>query len=257
MNNLKIGVALSGGGALGASHAGVLKALDEAGIVPHHITGVSAGAFVAALYCAGKSPDEILEVFEVRSFFDLFKTPRFGAGLVHTDYFQDFIKEHCPDDKFSCLKTKLSVGATNLNNGQYEIFEDGPLSEIVSASMAVPLLFHPVQIGNNTYVDGGLINNLLVDPLTEDCDFIIGVNAHYHKSLDKIEGLKEVAGRCFEIIAWNSIRENAKKCDFMMEVKGTDKYPLFDFKNTPKIFEIGYQEMKEKIDLLKSQIHSY
>lgn len=254
MEDIKIGIALSGGGALGASHAGVLKALDEAGIKPHHITGVSAGAVIGSLYCSGNTPDKILKLFDIKSLFELFNLKSFTSGLVDTEYFRKIIRNNSEDDTFASLKTKLSIGATNLNTGAYEIFEKGPLSIAAGASMSVPLLMKPVKIGEHTYIDGGLINNLLVSPLLETCDFVIGINAHYHKSLEKIDGLKGVAKRCFEIIAWSSVRENGKKCDFLMEVEGTNKYPLFDFDSSKEIFTIGYEEMKNKIPELEKQL---
>ena len=247
---MKIGIALSGGGALGAAHAGVLHALEEADIVPHHVTGVSAGAIIGALYCGGNSPKEILEIFKINSLFELFSFQGINVGLVDTDYFQKTIKEHVTHNSFSEMKTRLSIGATNLNSGEFEIFEEGDVSKIAAASSAVPLLIKPVKIGKDLYVDGGLINNLLVEPLTESCDFVIGVNANHHQRLDEIQGIKEIGRRCFEIIAWSSVRRNSEKCDYMMMVKETLNYALFDFKHSEQLFEIGSNEMKESMDEL-------
>lgn len=248
----KIGLALSGGGALGASHAGVIKALTEADIRFDHVTGVSAGAIVGALYCGGRTPDEILAIFDINSLFDIFNFRNIAGGLVGTDYFQRLIRENIDDDDLEKLKIKFSIGATNINSGQFEVFEKGKASLIAAASAAVPLLFKPVKIGNDQYVDGGLINNLLVEPLTKTCDFVIGVNAHYHERMDNIQGVSQVGKRCFEIIAWNSLRQHASQCDFLMEVKETRKYKLFDFKHSDEVFDCGYQEMKSQIpDLLK------
>lgn len=246
----KIGLALSGGGALGASHAGVIKALTEGGIEFHHVTGVSAGAIIGALYCGGKTPDEILKIFDLNSLLDIFNIRNIAGGLVGTDYFQRIINKNCNSDELEDLSIRLSIGATNLNSGDFEIFERGKLSQIAAASAAVPLLFKPVKIGEDHYVDGGLINNLLVEPLEKTCDFIIGVNAHYHERMDNIQGVSQVGKRCFEIIAWNSLRQQASQCNFLMEVKETSKYKLFDFKHTEKLFECGYKEMQAEMDKL-------
>lgn len=253
-NRLKVGLALSGGGALGASHAGVIKALTESGIAFHHVTGVSAGAIIGALYCGGKTPDEILDIFEINSLFDIFNFRNIAGGLVGTDYFQKLIHDNIEDDEIAKLKIKFSIGATNLNSGHFEVFEKGKVSQIAAASAAVPLLFKPVKIEEDQYVDGGLINNLLVEPLTETCDFIIGVNAHYHERMDNIQGVSQVGKRCFEIIAWNSLRQHANQCDFLMEVKETSKYRLFDFKHTDEVFECGYKEMKAQIHKIMNLI---
>ena len=251
---MKIGIALSGGGALGAAHAGVLQALEEADILPHHVTGISAGAIIGSLYCGGNSPKEILEIFKINSLFELFSLKGINVGLVDTDYFQKIIKEHVTHNSFSDMKTRLSIGVTNLNSGELEVIEDGEVSKVAAASSAVPLLIKPVKIGKDLYVDGGLINNLLVDPLCDSCDFVIGVNANHHKRIEKIEGIKEIGKRCFEIIAWSSVRRNSEKCDFMMKVKGTLDYALFDFKHSEELFDIGYNEMKESMDDLRKAI---
>ncbi len=250
---MKIGIALSGGGALGAAHVGALKALKEADIIPHHMTGVSAGAIVSALYCAGNSPDDILSYFEMDSLLELVSLKGLESGLVDTDHFQKIIREHSKDD-FEHLDIKLSIGATNLNTGDFEVFEEGQLSKIAGASSAVPLLMKPVKIGDYQYVDGGLINNLLVEPLKETCDFVIGINANPHEDLGEISGAKEVANRCFEIIAGSSVKANSKQCDFFLEIKETCNYALFDFKHSEELFEIGYKEMKEVIGELKDSM---
>lgn len=251
---MKIGIALSGGGALGAAHVGVLKALSEADINAYHITGISAGAIVGALYCSGNEPDDILSYFKLDSLLEIIKLKGLDSGLVDTDHFQKIIRENCKSDDFSELSIKLSIGATNLNTGDFEIFEDGQLSKIAGASAAVPILMKPVKIGDYQYIDGGLINNLLVEPLLDTCDFVIGINAHFHKKLDDVSGVKEVAKRCFEIIAGSSVKNNGEKCDFFMEVKETNNYALFDFKHSKELFEIGYNEMKPKIDEIKNLI---
>lgn len=251
---MKIGIALSGGGALGAAHVGALKAIAEADLKIHHITGISAGAIVGALYCSGSTPNEILGYFKLDSLLEIVKFKGFGSGLVDTDHFQKIIREHFDADNFDDLDTKLSIGATNLNTGDFEVFEKGQLSKIAGASAAVPLLMKPVEIDGSQYVDGGLINNLLVEPLLESCDFIIGINAHFHKQLEEVKGAQEIAKRCFEIIAGSSVKENGKKCDFFLEVKGTNDYALFDFKHSKELFDIGYNEMSAEIDQIKKLI---
>ena len=251
---MKVGIALSGGGALGAAHIGALKALDEAGITPHHITGISAGAIVGALYCAGNKPDDILSFFEMDSLLELVSLDSVEGGLIDTERFQKIIRENSKSDDFSNLAIKLSIGVTNLNTGDFEIFEEGQLSQIAGASSAVPLLMKPVKIGSHQYVDGGLINNLLVEPLKETCDFVIGINANPHEDIGEISGAKEVAKRCFEIIAGSSVKANSKECDFFLESKGTSKYALFDFKHSKEIFDVGYNEMKAELDSLKEKM---
>jgi NTE family protein len=256
VNGLKIGIALSGGGARGAAHAGALKALEEAGIRPYHITGVSAGAIIGALYCGGNSPDEILDILKIKSLFSLFSFNNIGEGLVDTRYFQNIIKGHVIGDNFADLTTKLSIGAANLNSGSFEIIEQGTLSTIAAASAAVPLLIKPVRIGKDLYADGGILNNLLVEPLLETCDFIIGINVHHHSRMEEIDGMRDIGKRCFEMIAWNSITRNSKKCDFMIEMLRTNQYAMFDFKHSAQLFNIGYEETKNQLIALNEKLEN-
>ncbi|MFY0607801.1 MAG: patatin-like phospholipase family protein [Cyclobacteriaceae bacterium] len=251
---MKIGIALSGGGALGAAHVGALKAIEEAELKIHHMTGISAGAIVGALYCSGNSPNDMVSYFEMDSLMELITLKGLETGLVDTDHFQKIIRNHCEKDDLEHLDIKLSIGASNLNKCEFEVFEKGQLSKIAGASAAVPILMKPVTIGKYQYVDGGLINNLLVEPLLETCDFVIGINAHFHKDLEQIEGAKQIAKRCFEIIAGSSVKANGAKCDFFLEIKDSCNYALFDFKHSEELFDIGYREMSEVMEDLKKQI---
>ncbi|MFT4833882.1 MAG: NTE family protein [Flavobacteriaceae bacterium] len=218
------------------------------------MTGISAGAIVGALYCAGNSADDILSYFKIDSLLELVKFERFDSGLVDTDHFQKIIKENCGSDKMEDLEIKLTIGATNLNKGTFEIFEVGMLSKIAGASSAVPLLMKPVKIGDYQYVDGRVINNLLVEPLKETCDFIIGINGYHFQEVNDLSGVKVIAYRCFEIIAGNSVTSNGEKCDFFLEIKESSEYALFDFKHPKEIFNIGYKEMKAEMDKIKNRI---
>ena len=87
----KIGIALSGGGIKGMCHAGVLKALEEAGVKPDIISGVSAGAIVGALYADGHSPDEIAEIFEHVEFRKMTKLQVPDGGFFRTERFEKYL----------------------------------------------------------------------------------------------------------------------------------------------------------------------
>src|SRR5688572_13632106 len=108
------GIALSGGGARGISHLGVLKALEELGVHLDYISGTSTGALVGALYSYGLRPEKILELIINTRFFSSLRPAWTWTGLVNMDGLRDLIMKQIPEDSFDALKIPLSITATNL-----------------------------------------------------------------------------------------------------------------------------------------------
>jgi len=142
----KIGIALSGGGIKGLCHAGVLKALEEQGIKPGILSGVSAGAIVGALYADGYTPDEIAKLFEDISFRQMTKFRIPDGGLFRIDAFENFMFRNLRAKTFEELNIPLRIVATNLDKGQSVVFEKGNLIDPIVASCSVPVLFIPKKI---------------------------------------------------------------------------------------------------------------
>lgn len=138
----KIGYVLSGGGARGFAHLGVLKLLEELAIKPYAIAGTSAGAIAGALYAAGKTPEEILELMKNNSLFGWSTIAWRKKGFFTMDVLQKSLSNAIGKNDFDILKTKLFVAATDLIKGESVIFSKGKLFEVVVASAS------------------GLINNL-------------------------------------------------------------------------------------------------
>ena len=166
----KIGIALSGGGIKGLCHAGVLKALEEMGIKPDILSGVSAGAVVGALYADGYSPDEIATLFEDISFRQMTKFRIPDGGIFRIDAFEDFIFKNLRAKTFEELKIPLRIVATNLDKGISVVFDKGNLIDPVVASCSVPVLFTPKKINGVYYVDGGVLKNFPVSTIHDDCE---------------------------------------------------------------------------------------
>lgn len=246
---MKIGITLSGGGARGIAHIGVLAALEEAGIVPEVVSGTSAGSIVGALYAAGKSPQEILDVFRKGS---LIKTFNFGipiTGLTKLTYLKDQLAKHIEDDSFECLEKTLFIAITNLNKGEEEIIADGPLFDVVVASSSIPLVFKPVEINGQMYVDGGLMRNMPVEPVKENADFVIGVNVmpHVHVGNKSVNNMVEIAMRSFDLVIWNNSQFDMSVCDVLIEPRELTDYHPLAFNKEDELFEIGYNAARLKV----------
>lgn len=255
MKNIKIGLCLSGGGARGAAHIGALQALNENGIYPSHISGSSAGALVGSLYCSGYSPLEILELSKEHSFLKIFHLGFINKGFTDLKYLEAFLTENLKVKTFEELKVPLSVGITDINKGIFEIRERGDLMKIVMASCSIPLLFKPVEMDGSCYLDGGIMNNLPIEPLQKTCSKLIGLSLCPHDFDKDVEGIMDVAERIFHLGVWNTMEHRMSICDIAIELEGTFGYGMFDLKKSPELFEIGYntmiQQMNEIQNILK------
>lgn len=255
MENL--GIALSGGGARGAAHIGVLQALNDQGIFPERVSGTSAGSVIGALYCAGYTPKEILDIVHQKIFLKAFRINFIKTGLTEvsplTTFFEVFLKKN----KFENLKLPLHVCATNLNSGRFEIISEGDyLFEAIEASCALPLLFKSVNIKGNTYVDGGLLNNLPVEPLLEHCDKIIGISLCPHEEKEYIKGARGIVERCLQLAIWNTVQHRFSSCDVAIEIKKSFEYGLFDVKKSDELFHIGYEATMRHMPEIKERLAS-
>ncbi len=243
---MKIGIALGGGGAKGFAHLGVLKALGEKGIKPDMVSGTSAGSIVGAFIAAGKEPEEILELVKKHRFIDFAKVTLPGGGFFTLDNFEKLMEKLLPAREFSDLKLPFYASVTNLYTGKVEYKNDGPLIPVIKASCAIPVLFTPVRLDGQMYLDGGILDNLPYTPLAGKCDRIIVVNVNSgSEGVERLGSLKGAALRAFEIIA-NRDSENAKcNCSLIIEPPGLGKFKILDTSHADDLFEIGYNHCNQ------------
>jgi len=241
----KIGIALSGGGIKGMCHAGVLKALEEQGIKPEIISGVSAGAIVAALYADGYTPDEIASHFEEISFRQMTKIRIPNGGFFKTDVFQDFLTKKLRARTFEDLNMPLRVVATDLDKGRSVTFSSGPLIDPIVASCSVPVLFSPKKIEGVNYVDGGVLKNLPVSTIRDDCDVVIGINASPLVADEYKLTILNVASRSYHFMFKANILHDKELCDLLIEPVDMGNYETFSGGKGREIFELGYRTTRQ------------
>lgn len=175
----RIGLALGGGAARGWSHIGVLRVLEEAGIVPDVIAGCSIGAVVGGCYAAGKLDE--LEAFALsltkRRVMGLLDFHFSGAGLIAGGRLQSLLDRDLTDRRVEALPVKFCTIATELMSGHEIWLTRGPLVQAMRASYALPGVFDPVLIGGRWLMDGALVNPI---PITAaralGADIVICVN---------------------------------------------------------------------------------
>ena len=156
----KIGIALGGGAARGWAHIGILRALDEAGLVPDIIAGTSIGAVVGGCYVAGVLDN--LEKFALgltkRRIFGLLDVNFSGSSLISGNRLNKLLTEELADQQIEELERRFVCVATELATGHEIWMSRGGMVEALRASYALPGVFQPVKIGGRWLVDGALVN---------------------------------------------------------------------------------------------------
>jgi NTE family protein len=151
-----LGLALGGGGARGFAHIGVIKALEDAGIVPDVVTGASSGAVIAALYAGGHDGRRLTEIARDLNRTDLVDFVLIGRGWVRGEALQDFVNRMVGDRPIERLARPFAVVATAAKSGRMTVFNRGNTGLAVRASASVPELFIAPVIEGEEFVDGGL-----------------------------------------------------------------------------------------------------
>ena len=177
---MKTGIALGGGGAKGLAHIGVLKVLQEHGIVPDMIAGTSIGALIGALYVLGgdiHAVEKFALGFENSNLYP-YLTPRpSSSGLISEKRIRAFLDEILGKARIEDLARPFFCPACDIRRGREVMFARGSLLQAVRASISVPVIFKPVRLGRSYLVDGGLINPVPVDVLKKNgSGFTIAVN---------------------------------------------------------------------------------
>ena len=235
-----VGLALSGGGVRGISHLGVLKALNEAGIFPNKVSGSSAGAIVGAMYCQGYQPDEIVKIIVETNYFKFMRPAISWKGILKMDQVENLFKIYLAHDEFAKLKIPLSVAATDIQKGKVIYFSEGNLIKPIMASSCIPGMFEPIEIDDRFLIDGGVLNNLPVEPLEGVCDYVIGVNCNHLPEDSNVKNIKKLIERSVIMSMNYNVYSRKSNCDFFIEAPGLGKYGVLDIKKAPQLYKAGY-----------------
>lgn len=177
----KLGIALSGGGARGLAHIGVLKSLEEAGIQPDYLAGTSMGGVIAAGYASGLSPEELEQIANehstARKLLRLADPAITTNGLFQGGRLLNFFEQYLNSSTFDDMRIPLTLVAVDLNSGQEVHLREGSITEALRATVSIPGLLAPVERDGQRLVDGGLLNNLPVDVVREmGADVVLAVD---------------------------------------------------------------------------------
>ena len=238
-----MGIVLSGGGARGIAHLGVLRALEEKGLRPVALAGTSAGALIAALYAAGSSPEEIKNLFHDTAYFGLSHHLVRGPGFFDVGKMRAALEKHLRYKTFEELPVRLFVAATNITEGRSEIISTGPLVEPVLASACVPGIFEPMAYRGCEWVDGGVLDNFPLEPLVAQCDYIVGSHVNRQGEWMAPAGAEhkhQILERCFHLAIARSVYDKAARCHLFLDHPGLAGFRLFDTGKADELFRLGY-----------------
>lgn len=277
---------LSGGGARGAAHIGVLKVLEREKIPIDMVVGTSSGALVGGLYCLGYTPDEIEKMFVGEEWAGIFRNapdvalnpflartkaryqaeinfrgyaPELPTGLVAGQRLTELLDGITTDRMlaagfdFDALPVPFRAVATDLATGKRFVFRNGSMTEAIRASVSVPFLFEPVEKGDMLLADGGLVDNLPTDVARElGAGVVIAVDVT--SPLFEKEQLKtflEIMDQSISLGMRRSVEENRRLADIVLRPDLANRTAI-DYSRIPEIVQLGVAEAERKIDALKT-----
>ncbi|MCB8994803.1 MAG: patatin-like phospholipase family protein [Bacteroidales bacterium] len=296
-NRPKIGLVLSGGGAKGLAHIGVLKVLEEAGIRPDYIAGTSMGSIVGGLYAIGYSADSLEKIakstnwsyflsddiprraisLEEKEDYDRFvltipfgqKGLKIPSGVINGQNIENLLNKLCFPvynvRDFSNFQIPFICNATDIETGKEVVFKGGYLPDALRASMSIPSIFNPIEIDGKLLVDGGLVNNFPANRLKEmGADIIIGVDVGF-QSYDKsqLNSLFRIIEQSLFFYGEETTRQNIKLCQIVI-TPALGKYNAGSFSAADTIISIGeiaarevYPKLKALADSIKHLDYSF
>ena len=291
VNAQSVGLVLSGGGAKGMAHIGVIRVLEENNIPIDYIAGSSIGAIIGGLYAAGYSPDEMEELFRSDDFYFwttgkiqkeyryYFKMPEANPALIDIRFTkeEDKVRLLPPtnivpveqmdfafmelmaatnaacNNNFDSLMVPFFCVATDINNNAPVVFRNGHLSEAIRASMTVPLYFRPIEVDGSLLFDGGILNNFPHDIMQEvyKPDIIIGHKVANDTKAASADNLME---QISSIVMRPTNFEIAPEDGILLETKFTN-IGLLDFNKIDQVSEAGKNTTLQYIDSIKTRIN--
>ena len=225
---------LSGGGARGIAHLGVLQAFHEAGVVPGAISATSAQT---TEYQRAPCPNAEWGLHRTR-----WKMLR--GELLTQRRIGEFLEKYLPVKYFEDLRIPLHVSATDLEHGGQRIFSAGELIPPLLAASAVPLIFPPVTIDGTPYVDGGLSNNLPVEPFAERRAEVIAVYVNPLPPYSAQRTIRRTLDRTFHLSFREMVMRSANGCRLFIEPPRLADFGMFDLSRSAEIQRIGYEHVR-------------
>ena len=251
-----VGFALSGGGAKGFAHIGVLLAFERFGIKPDVMSGVSSGSIAAVLYGAGLTPDDIIKCFTDASKFGNFTEwaiPR--EGFLRLDRFGKLLEEWLPVSYLEDMKIPVVVCATDLDHGKSIGWSKGEIIPRVLASCSIPIIFNPQKINGVHYVDGGVLRNLPAWAIRKYCKTLYGCNCSpLRQTFDGKKRILDIAFRSYHLMLKANIAQDIRLCDYIIQINDMNHISTFDLSALKRGVMVGYESASKTLESIMNKL---
>lgn len=272
-DSLRVGLALSGGGALGIAHIGVIQAIEEAGIRIDYITGTSMGSLVGGLYAIGYTSDQLAEMATSNNFAELFtdkpdrryisnyekitdnrtiaafpvseKRIDLPVGIISGQSVYTYLARLTQSvhgiENFDDFPIPFAAVATDLETGEAKVFRSGYLPDALRASISIPSFFSPHSIDGKVYVDGGLIRNIPVqDAIEMGANYVIAVDVSSPlMPKDSLNTLTSILNQSIFFRIHDYADVQREMADYVVRIDELEPYTSADFNLAKKFLEIG------------------
>jgi len=247
----KIGLALGGGGAKGLAHIGIIKTLKNAGIPIDFIAGTSMGALVGAWYAATGDIEFLENLFlktkrsRILPIKEIFRKT---GSLFGGESVAKFLGPHFKNLSFDDCKIPFRAVATDVKSGEAVVFKSGKLIDAVRASVAIPVIFSPVEVGGRLFMDGGLVNPVPADIARGmGADFVIAVDVSSkwtgETKGDDAAGIYAAFTNSLSIIEHQLAKESLKQADIILRPP-VMSYDWLKMDRVGEIIDIGAEEAR-------------
>lgn len=281
----KVGLVLSGGGAKGLAHVGVLKVIEEAGVKIDYIGGTSMGAIVGALYASGYSSSALDSIFretdftnliqdnlprDAKTFYEKEDSERYALTLPFEDFkisfppaissgqniYNELVRHlyHVKDiNDFNQLPIPFFCIATNVETGKEVLLNSGYLPEAIMASGTFPSLFEPAEVDGKLLIDGGVLNNYPVDEVKAmGADVIIGVDVqHGLRDRESLLSATEILLQINNYRTVGAMKAKSERTDIYIQ-PDIRNISVIDFALKETIMERGEEAAREQLEALKN-----
>ncbi len=280
--DFKVGLVLSGGGAKGFAHVGILKVLEETGVRVDYIGGTSMGAIVGAMYASGynaKEIDSLIQTFDFdkimqdqiprksKPFYEkqdgekyaitlpvkkgkvgLPKALSKGQNVLNLT--SELLQHVDTIRDFNKLPIPFFCIATNLETGKQELLNNGFLPRAIQASGAFPTLLEPVEIDGKLLADGGIVNNFPIDEVLEmGADIIIGVDLRNdYDTKEELNSALKILHQIISFQIYSTHEEKIKRTDLYLHPSDIDNYKVTSFDKLEEIVKVGEDAARLQFD---------
>lgn len=287
----KVGISLSGGGAKGFAHLGVLKVLEEVGMPIDYISGTSMGALVGGLYSMGYSSEYIEELASSLNWDELFSDRQrrrhipmeekewnelylltlplvdggvgLPAGVVAGQRIELLLSRlawpYPGHQSFLDFPIPFTSVATNIETGEAVIMDEGYIAEAIRASISIPSIFSPVEVDGKILIDGGVVRNLPV----EECramgaDYVLGVNVSAPlKDAENLTNIVEILDQTITFQISDNVRHSKEMADWVLQDERIFDISATDFDRAQEIIDIGEDMARQHYDELLRLAQSF